>query len=244
MKAVILAAGKGTRMHELTSGRPKPMLEVGKSRIVEHVLTALRGAGIREFIIVTGYFANIIEEFFADGSRLGITISYLRQDTMDGTASALHLARGAAGDGPFLMAYSDIITEPAHYPRLVKEYTDHPCHALLSLTWTDDPHRGAAVVVDGDNRIERIVEKPPPGAGISNWNNAGLYVFDPCIFDYTGRLQLSPRGEYELPDAITMMLEAKLDVRGFPLSGYWGDMGTPEDIVAMNRMLGDRERAP
>ncbi len=166
MKAVILAAGKGTRMLELTRDRPKPLLEVGKSRIVEQVLLSIKVAGIREFIIVTGYCANLIEEYFADGRSLGVDITYLRQEQIDGTGSALDMARDAAAGEPFFMCYADIITEVSNYPRIIEAFRDKPCSALVSLKWVDDPHRGAAVVLGEDDRIQRIVEKPPPGASI------------------------------------------------------------------------------
>ncbi|HNT37095.1 MAG TPA: sugar phosphate nucleotidyltransferase, partial [bacterium] len=104
MKAVILAAGKGTRMKYLTADKPKPMVDVGKELILERILGTIRDAGICDFIVVTGYFGNIIEEHFKDGRDFGMNIRYVRQEVQDGTGSALHLTRDAVGDEPFYMS--------------------------------------------------------------------------------------------------------------------------------------------
>ncbi len=242
MKGVILAAGKGTRMRELTKDRPKPMLEVAKRSILEHIFDALKQANIRELVVVTGYFANIIEDHFGDGSNFGMKITYVRQEVQDGTGSALLLTEPVLKDEPhFFMTYGDIITSPENYPRFIRAYEERPCDAQLALSWVDDPWRGAAVYLDGDRVID-IVEKPPKGTSKSNWNNAGLYVFRNMIYDYLKKIDLSPRGEYELTDAIKLMIKDGRDVRGVKLSGYWGDMATPEDIERMTKILEEQRQ--
>lgn len=237
MKAVILAAGKGTRMRHLTTDRPKPMIEIGKKRILERILLSIRDTGIHEFIVVTGYFANLIEDHFGDGRRFDMQISYVRQEKIDGTGSALHLTRDLVGNEVFFMSFGDIITSIENYPRLIEAYRERPCAALLSLAEVDDPCEGAAVYVDDEYRITRIVEKPPRGTSTTRWNNAGVFVFDPVIFRFTANLTPSPRGEYELPEAIQLMLDEGMELRGFPLAGYWGDIGTPEDVDSFTKML-------
>lgn len=239
--AVILAAGKGTRMKHLTADRPKPMVEVGKQHMLERIFVGMRGAGIRKFVVVTGYHANLIEETFGDGARLGIAIAYVRQEQQTGTASALLLCRRHVGDGPFLMSWGDILVEPHNYRRLVDAFAAHPCDALLTVNPVDDPYRGAAVYVTADGVVEKIVEKPPRGTSTTPWNNAGVFVLAPIAFEYAARLQPSPRGEYELPEAIRNMIDDGRLVRALPLEGYWGDIGTPEDVERMERILAERE---
>lgn len=240
MKAVILAAGKGTRMRHLTANQPKPMLEVGKQRILERILFSIRDSGILQFIIVTGYFANLIEDHFGDGRKFNMEMTYIRQEKIDGTGSALHLSRNLVGGETFFMSFGDVITSVENYPRLIDAYRQRPCPALLTLAEVDDPHLGAAVYVDDDYQVTEIIEKPAYGTSTTPWNNAGIFVFDPVIFEYTANLTLSPRGEYEVTEAFPRMIEEGHELRGFPLTGYWGDMGTPEDVEHMRKLLSEQ----
>lgn len=235
--AAVLAAGRGTRMKGLTEDIPKPLLPVAGKPLLEHILEMLRGAGIERFAIVTGYLAEKIERRFGDGSRLGVEISYHRQEVRDGTARALLLTRDAIGVNPFVLAWGDILTERTNYPAMVRRFDETAADGLLAVNWTDDPFRGAAVYVDGDGRIEKIVEKPPKGTATTNWNNAGIGVFAPMLFDYAANVRKSPRGEYELPDAIAAMIADRQRVYSFPLEGYWSDVGTPEDLAAAEARL-------
>ncbi|PYV42753.1 MAG: nucleotidyl transferase [Acidobacteria bacterium] len=237
MRAVILAAGKGTRMKQLTSSRPKPMVEICRKPILEHILIALRDSGIREFILITGYFAEQVENYFLNGEALGVQIHYIRQRVQNGTGSAFHLAKELVGEEPFFAGYGDIITSLNNYPRLTRDFQHRPCDGLLSLNWVDDPFRGAAVYIDHENFITDIIEKPPAGTSTSHWNNAGLMVFSPVLFQYTSNLKPSPRGEYEITDAIRAMIGDKRQLRGFRLEGFWSDVGRPEDIEVVSRAI-------
>lgn len=241
--AVILAAGKGTRMKHLTADRPKPMIEIGKRHMLERILVGMREAGIARFVVVTGYHANLIEDTFGDGSRLGIRMDYVRQEQQTGTASALLLCRPHLPDGPFLMSWGDILIEPHNYGRLIAAYLARPCDALLFVNPVDDPYRGAAVYLRDDGAVERIVEKPPQGTSTTQWNNAGVFILAPVAVEYAAQLKPSPRGEYELPEAIRQMIEDGRNVRAMPLEGYWGDVGTPEDVARMEQILAQRERS-
>ncbi|MFH1855923.1 MAG: nucleotidyltransferase family protein [Candidatus Omnitrophota bacterium] len=242
MKGVILAAGKGTRMKDLTKDKPKPMVETGKRLILEHVFNQVKKAGVKDLLVITGYYATIIEDNFKDGRDFGLNITYMRQETLDGTGNATKLAENFVDGDTFLLTYGDIMSSVENYPHMIKEFNNDPSDALLALTWVEDPYRGAAVYLGENNKIEKIIEKPPKGTSTSNWNNAGIYIFSPVVFDYLRKIKLSPRGEYELPDAITLMMQDKRDVRGFKLDGYWGDLGTPEDVIRMNEILEDLKK--
>jgi dTDP-glucose pyrophosphorylase len=111
--------------------------------------------------------------------------------------------------------------------------------ALVGVNWVEDPYRGAAVYLDTAGRVMRIEEKPPRGTAATHWNNAGLFVFDPVILGYAARLQSSPRGERELPDAITAMIADGYVVLGLPLEGAWRDVGTQQDYMAINAEFGE-----
>lgn len=107
----------------------------------------------------------------------------------------------------------------------------------------DDPWRGATVYIDPNGFVTDIVEKPPKGASKSNLNNEGLFVSTPVIFDSLRKIKKSPRGEYELTDAIKLMIGAGYKVKAVELSGYWGDMATPEDVLEMSRLLEKMEES-
>src|SRR5882762_2447888 len=199
-KAVILAAGRGTRMRELTADLPKPMIEVRGKPVLQYVVEGLRDAGARRFLIVVGYRAEAVQNFFGDGSRSQIEIQYATQVTQDGTGRVVELARNFAANSPFVLAYGDILVDPANYQRVVDLADD--VEALISVTRGEDVSKGGAVFVNEQMELVDLREKPKPGEPTSPWYNAGLYAFRPSIFDFTAKLRPSPRGEYELTDAI------------------------------------------
>ena len=230
--AVVLAAGRGTRMGALTAHTPKPLLPLQGRPILEHILAGLKAAGIRRAVVVTGYLGEQIERSLGDGARLGMDLSYRRQTIASGTATALLLARDALDDEPFVLCWGDILVEAAEYARLVAAFAARPCAALLALNAVDDPWRGAAVYVDDTGVVTRIVEKPPRGTSTTCWNNAGIFVLTAAVLAYAERLPASERGEFELPQALAAMVDAGESVRGLALRGFWSDLGTPEDLAA------------
>lgn len=233
-KAVILAAGRGTRMKSLTADRPKPMLEVAGKPLLEHILDRLAEAGFNQFLIVTGYRADMIENYFA-GYRL--PIAFERQQVANGTGAAALLAKDWAGDDPFLLTFGDIVMESADYRAMAQIVeTDPECQGVMAVKWVDDPAAGAAVY-EQNGRIERVIEKPPVGTSTTHWNSAGGYAFRQSVFTELERIPLSPRGEYEVTSAIDQMLAAGLNLRIHPLKGDWRDVGRPEDLAVAEQML-------
>lgn len=247
MKAVILAAGKGTRMGELTSERPKPMLLVRGKPILEHIIDGLRGAGIDRVCIVTGYRAELVEQHFASGQRWNAQISYVRQTVQDGTGKAPEYARGFAGTDPFLLTYGDILVRPDTYPRMLERFQSGSFSGLVTVTRGEDVTKGGICMFDQQFCLRRLLEKPSPAqleqlrregalrTGEPAWYNAGIYVFQPVLFEFTARLEKSPRGEFELTDAITMMLEAGHRIAGLEIEGRWVDVRDPDTLAALER---------
>jgi NDP-sugar pyrophosphorylase family protein len=230
VKAVVLAAGKGTRMREITDSIPKPMVDVGGRPMLWHVLRALSGAGVDEAAIIVGYMPEAIRSYFGDGGEVGVRLSYFTQEVQDGTGKAAEPARAFLSDGPFFFSFGDILTEPAEYASMVGDFRSEPTDLLLAVRRVVDPYRFGVISIDG-GAIRRIVEKPAPGTAESNWVNAGIFVTTPSLFDYTERLRPSQRGEYEITDAIRMMIADGLAVRAFRLASRWRDVGTPEDLA-------------
>jgi dTDP-glucose pyrophosphorylase len=240
VKAVILAAGKGTRMGELTQELPKPMLRVHGRPILEHILEGLKAAGIAEVFIVTGYRAEVIERHFGDGSKFGLRIAYGRQAVQDGTGKAPELAKAFVGTADFLLTYGDILVKPETYAQMVRRFGERgEFGGVVTVTGSEDVTKGGLMFFDNAFCLRRLVEKPSPAQleelratgwlkpGETAWYNAGIYIFRPTVFDFTERLQKSPRGEYELTDAISAMLNAGQVLAGLEIAGRWVDVRDP-----------------
>ena len=115
--------------------------------------------------------------------------------------------------------------------------------AALTVKDVDDPYRGAAVYVERD-RVTQIIEKPPPGSSTTPWMNAGVYCFRPSVFDELDRIQLSPRGEYELTDAVVQMLDRGVRFGWLPIDGFWKDVGRPEDLRGAEEFVDGNSPSP
>ncbi len=228
-RAVILAAGKGTRMGAATEQTPKPMLPIHGKPMLQHILERLALAAIDHFFVVVGYHHEIIEQHF---NHWPLPIEFRLQDPVNGTGSAALLARDFAHSEPFLLTYADILCDPAEYTRCAGILHQHAA-AAIAVKAVADPWQGAAVYED-HGRIREIIEKPPPGTSATHWNSAGFYAFRPVLFDYLDRIRPSARNEYELTSALDLMLEEGLDLRISPIAGDWRDVGRPEDLAALN----------
>src|SRR5882724_2903147 len=230
-KAVILAAGRGTRMEGLTADLPKPMLPAGGRPILERLLDRLVDAGFSQALIVTGYRAETIEDYFR-GYRL--PLHFVRQAELTGTATAALLARDFVGADDFMLTYGDILADALCYRGILERLAQDPrIESMLAVKDVDDPFQGAAVYAEPDGRVARIVEKPPRGQSTTRWNSAGIYSFRPSIFGELQRAPESPRGEYELSSAVAQLIEGGKLLRIFPIEGDWRDIGRPEDLEAV-----------
>jgi len=218
-RAVVLAAGRGTRMRELTNDVPKPMIEVRGKPVLQHIVQGLRDAGVRKFLIIVGYHAEAVRNFFEDGRRHNIAIEYATQAVRDGTGRVVNLARNFTGESPFVLSYGDILISPVNYKRIV-DLPDH-MEAVITVTRAEDVSKG---------------EKPKPGEPTSPWYNAGLYAFRPSIFEFIAKLEPSPRGEYELTDAIRALAQSGKKVQALELTGEWADVRDPEILAKLNQL--------
>ena len=231
-KAVLLAAGKGTRMKDLTNDLPKPMLEVHGKPILLHIVEGLRAAGVTEFCIIVGYRADVVRDFFGDGSKFGVRVSYATQVVQDGTGRVVELAKDFAGSDAFVLSYGDILIDPKNYPRI----TDlGDAGGIVTVKHNEgEIAKGGCVVVNERFELTDLIEKPD-GPAPSPWYNAGVYTFRPSIFDFTAKLKLSKRGEYELTDAIRNLAQSGTVIRVVELSGDWADVRDPEVHATLNR---------
>jgi bifunctional UDP-N-acetylglucosamine pyrophosphorylase/glucosamine-1-phosphate N-acetyltransferase len=235
-KAVTLAAGRGTRMKGLTADCPKPMLPLGDRPMLAHQIERLEEAGIREILVVVGYKAEIVKDYFAEHPPAKATLSYVTQIKQDGTGSAALLAREFVGDDGFLMVYGDNLVDSAVYREMISRADG--AEMVLSVKWVEDPYQGGAVYTDGD-RVTKIIEKPEQGTSTTNWNNAGIYIFRPSVFAAQEKMGLSPRGEYELTDAVHEVVSSGKPVSWYAIEGFWRDVGRPEDLSHATEFVED-----
>jgi dTDP-glucose pyrophosphorylase len=232
-KAALLAAGRGTRMRELTAGIPKPMIRVHGKPILLHILEGLQSGGIKDFLIIVGYHGETIREYFGDGTCQGLRIRYATQTVQDGTGRVVELARDFVSGEPFILHYGDILIERTNYPRLVS--LPENVEAVVTVKANEDCSKGGAVFVNENMEVIDVREKPAPGEQTSPWYNAGIYAFRPTIFEWTAKLQPSPRGEYELTDAIRSLAQSGRKVKAVELIGDWADVRDPEVLAQLNQ---------
>ena len=178
-----------------------------------------------------GWRKEVIIDYFGDGEGYGCAISYVEQVVQDGTGRVVELAKDFAGADPFLLSYGDILVSPDSYAPLL-DFTG--VDGKLTVKIDEDVRKGGAVFIE-DGIVKDLIEKPGEGQPTSPYYNAGIYSFSPQIFDYTARLELSPRGEYELTDAIQAQVKDGLRVVAVELQGEWADVRDPEVLNALNQ---------
>ena len=224
MKAVILAAGEGSRMRPLTYTRPKVMLPIANRPILEHLLIEAIAAGIKEFIFVVGYHDEAVLGYFGDGSKWHVQIDYVKQRRQLGTADAVRMISELV-TGSFLLMNGDMSIGRGDIKAMAarKETT------MAAIEVSDIRDLGAVEVNKGFVvRIYEKAENPP-----TRLANAGLYLLTPDIFDAISHTEKSPRGEYELTDSLTLLIEAGGKV-GCHTIGQWLDISYPWDLLTAN----------
>lgn len=220
-------------MRELTAELPKPMINVRGKPILLHIVEGLHNAGIKDFLMITGYHGETIRGYFGDGTCFGLRISYATQIVQDGTGRVLDLARSFVTNSPFVLSYGDILVDPENYKSIVS--LPDAIEAIISVRRNEDVSKGGAVFLNEQFELTDLREKPVPGEAASPWYNAGLYAFRPSIFEFTAMLKRSPRGEYELTDAIRDLARSGKKVKALELAGEWADVRDPEILARLNQ---------
>jgi bifunctional UDP-N-acetylglucosamine pyrophosphorylase/glucosamine-1-phosphate N-acetyltransferase len=226
VKAVVLAAGEGTRMRPLTATRPKPLLPVGTGTLVEHVLDACHDH-VDGFVVVVGYRADDVERHLGDEYR-GKPVTYVEQQRQRGTADAVEAASDALDDR-FLVLNGDVVIDPELVERLVAVGGN-----AMAVTAVDDPHSYGVVSVEDDAVVD-LVEKPddPP----SRLANVGAYAFEHDTLEFLARTGRSARGEREITETIRLMIDAGRRFAAVEYEGAWLDVGRPWELLDANAEL-------
>lgn len=233
MKAVILAAGMGTRLRPVTLTRPKPLVPVANKPLITYAIDVLKTAGLTEIAIIVHDLSSPIVSALGDGASLGVKLDYIVQEEQLGLAHAIGMGREFVGDEPFCVYLGDNIFQDK-MTDTIAGFPDSDAEAIIGLGEVPDPTRfGIAEINEGE--ITRVVEKPkdPP----SNLAIAGVYLFRRSIFDMIAQVKPSWRGELEITDAIQLLIGSDKPVRPHALKGWWVDAGKPESIMEANQLV-------
>ncbi len=235
MKAIIPAAGLGTRLRPLTFTRPKPVLRVAGEPIIRHAIKTLMNAGIRDIAVIV---SEVTRDEIQHAVRVvqGATITLIDQHEQLGLGHAVMTAREWVGQDKFCVYLGDNLFEFGAKP-FVERFLQQRPDALIALVEVADPTAFGVAELQGE-RIMRLIEKPkdPP----SNMAVAGLYCFTPRIFEVMQDMPPSARGEYEITDGIQRLVDAGATVVGQRVEGWWKDTGRPSDLLEANRLLLER----
>jgi NDP-sugar pyrophosphorylase family protein len=223
MKAMILAAGLGTRLKPLTDHLPKPLLPLEGRPLIEHTLLLLRRFGITEAVINLHYQGDKIIQVLGDGSRLGMKIRYSEEPDILGTGGGIKKAERFLSDGPFLVINSDILVE-INLDQIIGFHQRNQAAATMVLREDPDVDRWGAVGVDSYHRIRQLLGKPDwTGEALSKKMFTGIHVMDPRVLNY-----IPGSGFFTIIDAYIEMLRKEERLFGHVHPGYWIDIGTPE----------------
>jgi histidinol-phosphate phosphatase family protein len=224
MKIVVLAGGKGTRLG--LTDKPKPMVPIAGKPLLERILETAKGYGFEDFVFLTGHMGDVIADHFGDGTRFGVRLAHVREDTPLGTGGAVLQAADILSE-PFVLIYGDILLD-VDLSRLIAFHHRKGGVATLFVHPNDHPHDSDLVVLDADGRVASFLPKPhPDGAILPNLVSAAIYVLDPRALDFVPRSGSSDWGR----DLFAGMIAAGERLYGYRSVEYAKDMGTPDRVA-------------
>lgn len=239
MKGIILHGGSGTRLRPLTYTDVKQLLPVAGKPISEYALENLMELGIKEVNIVIGSIGgNEVRNYYGDGSKWNLDISYTYQDQPLGIAHAIGLTHEFVGNDDFIVFLGDNYLQDG-ISKLYENYISNGYDGMLALVRVKNPSQFGIAEVN-NNRITKLVEKPREPK--SDLAIAGVYFLKPLVFDVISKLKPSGRGEYEITEAYQKMIDEGRNIGYSVISGWFKDTGTVEDFLDCNRLVLDRIR--
>lgn len=221
MKAMVLAAGVGSRLDPLTTGVPKPLVPVVNRPIMELILELLKRHGVSEIVSNLHHLPDQLVRHFGDGSRLGLKVGFHHEQELSGDAGGVRACRAFLEDGTFLVLMGDLLTD-ADLTAIVAEHKRKGALATIGLKAVDDVSQFGVALTNADGFITGFQEKPEPKDALSNLASTGIYVFEPEVFE-----QIPPQGVYGFGRQLfpTLVKQGK-PVFGFEIKSYWSDVGT------------------
>jgi NDP-sugar pyrophosphorylase family protein len=238
LKALVLAAGQGSRLRPLTLDRPKPMIEIAGAPILEHNVRRLVSHGFTQIVINLHYLPDTIEDYFGNGSRFGATISYSFEDELLGTAGALKKVEDRFQDDDFLVIYGDNLTT-CDFSDLMRTHRAKQAILTMALHRREDPRSSGIVGLDNEGRITRFLEKPSVEQVFSQWVNAGALALSPAILDVIPAGRFSDFGR----DILDGLVRGGYPIYGYQMDGriWWID--SLEDYQATRAAFEDGPKA-
>lgn len=227
MKALIPAAGKGTRLRPITENKPKALVDINNKPLIEHLIEELLELEIEGISIVKGYLGDKLRD-----SLKKYDVEFIEQEKQLGTA---HAVGKSNFDEPFLVVNGDVFVHKKNLEKVIGEFEEGDGKVVMGTKRVKNPEEYGVIEVSGED-VENIIEKPekPPTKLI----NTGIYAFSPVIYDYIEKTKLSKRDEYEITDSLKLMLKENIPVKYVTFWEYWIDIGRPEDLERA-RKLGD-----
>tara|TARA_B100001540_G_scaffold156658_1_gene138774 strand:- start:2488 stop:3537 length:1050 start_codon:yes stop_codon:yes gene_type:complete len=231
LKGIILHGGHGTRLRPLTHTGPKQLLPIANKPMSQYCLESISDTGITDIaIIIGGVGSNKVREFYGDGSKFGVNITYIHQDEPKGIAHAISLCKEFVNGEKFLVFLGDNIIQKS-ISDYVTNFKNSTFDATILLCEVDNPSRFGIADVE-NQKILKITEKPKNP--ISNLAVTGIYLLTPLIFRIIENLKPSWRNELEITDALDNLLKQNNNISYEKITDYWKDTGTPEDIIHAN----------
>jgi mannose-1-phosphate guanylyltransferase len=240
MKAMILAAGLGTRLRPITYGMPKPMVPVLNRPVMEHIARLLARHGFDEAIANLHWFPDLIEAHFGDGSSCGIELTYSREEQLLGTAGGVRNAADFLGDA-FLVVAGDALTD-LDFSAMREFHESHGGIATMATRRVEDTSGFGVVIAADDGRVQGFQEKPDPAEALSDLANTSIYMFDSEIFDYfpepgtskaAGPTDPSDFADWAM-DVLPALLSADVPLYSHEIEAYWNDIGNLDELRAGN----------
>src|SRR5580700_7888057 len=234
VKALVLAGGAGTRLRPITYTSAKQLVPVANKPVLYYVLEDIRDADVTDVGIVVGDTAPAIREAVGDGSRFGLTVSYIQQEAPLGLAHALLVAREFLADDDFVMYLGDNFIVGG-IRDLVTDFARHRPDAQILLTRVPNPRELGVAELDHTGRVIGLEEKPAQPK--SDYALAGVYMFTPAVHEAVRQLSPSARGELEITETIQWLIDAGRKVKSTIITGYWKDTGNVADMLEVNRRV-------
>jgi NDP-sugar pyrophosphorylase family protein len=236
MKALVLAAGLGTRLRPLTDSVPKALLPVDGTPVIEHNLLLLREHGIREVTVNLHAHAQAIPDYLGDGRRWGLSVRYSHEETLMGTAGALKRCEQTFRDAPFVVLYGDNLSD-SDITSLRSLYDRSGAIAALGLHRPEDPSASGIVSLDADGRVLGFIEKPRPyHPSMGQWANAGLYILSPAVL-----AEIPPETACDFGhDIFPRLLQSGCPLVAAPVCHYLLTIDTPERYANAQTIMAER----
>jgi glucose-1-phosphate thymidylyltransferase len=237
MKGVILAGGSGTRLRPLSYTGPKQLIPIANKPNIVYCIDDLREAGITDIGVILGNnMPEKVRELLGDGAKYGVKVTYIVQGDPKGIAHAVLCTKEFVGEDPFVVYLGDNLLRGGIHG-LVRDFKEKKPDAAIALCKVPNPSAFGVAVLDAAGRVVRCVEKPKEH--ISDLAVIGIYLFQPSVFDIIATLKPSARGELEITDTITKVIERGGNVHSWKVEGWWKDTGKPEDILEANHLVLD-----